>query len=81
MDAWTETVKQYLLKSPPTGYRRVSWGQVLEADRAIWNEVAVKCEGNVKADPTRQELNGLTAFEYFFKDSIFSPDVRAHEPA
>ena len=78
MDAWTETLKLYLLKSPPTGYRRVSWGQVLEADRAIWNEVAVKCEGNVKADPTRQELNGLTAFEYFFKDSIFSPDVRAH---
>ena len=32
----------------------------------------------MKADPTRAELQGLTAFEHAFKAAMFAPEVRIH---
>ena len=53
LDDWTETMKLYLLKVPPSNHRRVTFGQLLEADQELWHQVAVACEDGVKSDPPR----------------------------
>ena len=76
LDDWTETMKLYLMKEPPTGHKKVTFLQLLEADRELWHQVSVACEAGTKADPTRPELNGRTAFEHAFRAAMFAPEVR-----
>ena len=76
MDRWTETLKTYLLKEAPTGYRKVGWHQLLAADKALWHEVAMHTEEGCKADPSDTTLGGVTRFQHWFVQLMSSSDVR-----
>ena len=73
-DKWTETLKQYLLKTPPPGHKKVGWFQIKSADEALWNFVQRKCEITTKAQPGAD----TTAFELAWKEGMFDYDVRQH---
>ena len=51
MDRWTEILKSYLLKEPTPGYKKVSWNQLLAADKMLWHEVACNTEEGCAAYP------------------------------
>ena len=73
-DKWTEILKQYLLKSPPPGYRKVSWAQIQAADQALWTYVQRQCETTTKAKPGKD----VTEFEVHWQTGMFDYDVRQH---
>ena len=73
-DAWTETLKQHVLKTPPPGHKRVSWAQVKAADEALWTFVQRKCETSTKAKPGEN----VTAFETAWKEGVYDYEVRQH---
>ena len=73
-NAWTETLKQYLLKTPPPGHKKVGWFQIKSADEALWNFVQRKCEITTKAKPGAD----TTAFELAWKEGMYDYDVRQH---
>ena len=73
-DKLTETLKEHILKTPPPGYRKVTWAQMRSADQALWTLVQRKCEGGVKTKPGKSE----TAFETAWKEAAFDYDVRQH---
>ena len=47
-NSWHETLKDYLLRPVPPGYRRVGWSQLKSADEALFRYVSQKCEGATK---------------------------------
>ena len=49
MNSWHEILKAAFLKTPPSGYRPVNWGQLGAADEALWTYAASKCERGTKA--------------------------------
>ena len=73
-DQWTETLKEHVLKTPPPGYRKVSWAQIRAADEALWTTVQRLCEEGVKAKPGKT----VTEFEVHWKTAMFDYDVRQH---
>ena len=74
MDSWHETLKAYALKPAPPGHRRVSWAQLLAADKELFLRTGADCEFCTGIKPG--EL--ITEFEKSFKKQMFSPDVRQH---
>ena len=76
MNRWHETLKSHLLMPPPAGHKKVTWQQLLNADKALWQMVARECENGCKAD--HADPKGETAFEKAFRKAAFDPDVRAH---
>ncbi len=69
---WTEVLKAARLAPPPPGYRRVSWAQLRNADRKIWQLASAKCKGGCKA----KKGETRTQFEEAFLLAIFAPEVR-----
>jgi len=72
MTLWHEVMKSDLLRAPPSGYSRVSYEQLRNADQRVWQIVAEKCREGCKrptsADPT--------AFERHLKDAAFDLEIR-----
>ena len=54
----------------------MSWQQLLNSDKALWQQIARECENGCKADHT--DPRGLTAFEKAFRKAAFDPDIRAY---
>lgn len=71
-DIWTEVLKAACLAPPPPGCRRVSWAQLRNADRKIWQLASAECKGGCKAKPGETR----TQFEEAFLIAIFAPEVR-----
>ena len=69
---WTEAMKAAYLAPPPPGYRRITWAQLRNADRKLWQLVASECHAGCKAKPGETQ----TQFEKAFRNSIFSSEVR-----
>jgi hypothetical protein len=69
---WTEALKAAYLAPPPPGYRRVSWAQLRNADKKLWQLTSSDCKAGCKAKPGELQ----TQFEVAFKNAIFSPEVR-----
>ena len=44
MDAWHSYLTEMLLRTPPPGHKKVSWAQLLAADKALFQYVANKCQ-------------------------------------
>ena len=76
MDRWHETLKTHLLKKPPPGHKSISWTQLENANRALWQQISVECEGGCKADHT--DPSGLTNFEISLRKAMKDPEIRAH---
>ena len=53
------------------GYRRVTWEQLRNSDRALWTYVALKCENGCAAKPAEHQ----TQFELHFKAGMSAPTV------
>ena len=70
-NGWSETLKKYLMMTPPDGYRRVSWAQLRAADQALYSYVAVRCEAGTKANIGEH----LTEFEKHFIEGTKSPEI------
>ena len=69
---WTEAMKAAYLAQPPPGYRRISWAQLRNADKKLWQLVSSACNAGCKAKPGET----ITQFEKAFRDAIFSIEVR-----
>ena len=69
MDRWHETLKTYVLKMPPPGHKSVSWAQLENADRALWQQIGRDCESGCKAN--HADPAALTAFEKSFRKAAF----------
>ena len=76
MNSWHETLKNYVLKKPAQGHKRISWAQLKAADVALWMAVGQACEDGCKPKP--DSTTGLTMFEEQFKMHMFADDVRQH---
>ena len=74
IDMWHETLKSSFMKSPPAGYRKVSWAQLQAADQALWQWVAAHCERGTKKQPGAQK----TDFELNWAKGMFEQEVRQH---
>ena len=68
---WSETLKRYLMTTPPAGYRRVSWAQLRAADQALYAYVATRCEAGTRAGTGES----LTKFEQHFIEGMKSQEV------
>ena len=55
MSDWHEDMKAHWLGRPPAGYRKVSWAQLVEADKALWRFVQQHCPEGTKAKPGASE--------------------------
>ena len=71
---WPEVLKAAYLRVPPKGYLRVSWLQLLEADKALFRKIAEDCPAGCKAKPGE----AITEFEKAYKAATFSMEVRLH---
>lgn len=69
---WTEALKAAYLAPPPPGYRRVSWAQLRNADKKLWQLASSECKSGCKAKPGETQ----TQFEVAFRNAIFAPEVR-----
>ena len=69
---WHEAMKAAYLAAPPPGYRKVTWAQLLSADRALFKKVSEGCPGGCKAKPGET----VTEFEKAWKKAIFDFEVR-----
>ena len=69
---WHEAMKAAYLASPPPGYRRVTWAQLLNADRALFKKVSEDCPNGCKAKPGET----VTDFEKAWKKAAFNFEVR-----
>ena len=49
MNTWHEDLKAHLLETPPPGFRKVSWSQLLNADKALWHYVQERCPEGTRA--------------------------------
>ena len=74
MNEWHEDLKAHLLEKPPPGYRKVSWSQLLEADKALWRYVQEHCPEGTRAQPGAT----VTEFEKHWLIGMQNPRVRAH---
>ena len=75
MDSWHEVLKAHLMKEPPSGWRRVSWKQLRDADVALWRYISVQCDDG---GPTKKTEENITAFEAALKKGVYDPEVRLH---
>ena len=74
MNGWHEDLKEHLLAAPPPGFRKVSWTQLLEADKALWCYVQEHCPEGTRAKPGAM----VTEFERHWLIGMQDPKVRAH---
>ena len=74
MNDWHEDLKDHLLSTPPPGYRKVSWVQLAEADKALWRFVQQYCPEGTKMQPGADE----TEFEKHWVIGMKDARVRAH---
>ena len=63
MQLWHETLKEALLAEALPGYCRVSYAQLVHADRELWNMVAAKCRNGCK----QVGVDGTIAFQNVFQ--------------
>ena len=73
-DLWHQTLKSLLMKEPPAGYRHISWGQLVAADRTLFQFVTTLCECDTKAPPDKTE----TAFQTAWKEGTFDLEARTY---
>ena len=69
---WHETMKTCVMAPPPPGFKKVSWAQLLNADKKVFQLVAEKCNNGCKCAPGES----VTNFEKAFKEAIFDFSVR-----
>ena len=69
---WVEVLREAYLSEVEPGYRKVTWTQLRNADRRLYEFVATECEAGCTA------LGGetVTRFEKAFLRGIFAPEVR-----
>ena len=63
-----------MLEKPPAGYRKVSWAQLLEADKALWRYVQGRCPDGTKCKPGER----TTEFQKHWLTGMYDQDVRLH---
>ena len=73
-NSWQEVMKDALLKVPPAGCSPISWAQIRDADQALWDYVAEKCEAGTKTMPEGDKTN----FEKFWLEGMKDTTVLQH---
>ena len=73
-NSWHEEMKEALLKKPPAGCCVISWSQIKDADEALWDFVAERCEAGTKLMPGEK----ITNFEKFWLEGMRHTDVLQH---
>ena len=73
-NAWHEDLKEALLKVPPAGCSPIGWNQIRDADQALWDYIAEKCEAGTKVLPGESTTN----FEKFWLEGMRSTEVLQH---
>ena len=73
-NAWHEDLKVAFLKIPPAGCSPISWSQISDADRALWDFVAERCEAGTKTMPAESATN----FEKYWLEGMRSTEVLQH---
>ena len=73
-NSWQEILKDCLLKVPPASCSRISWAQIQDADEALWDFVAEKCEKGTKTMPGEEQTN----FQKFWLEGMKHTDVLQH---
>ena len=72
MAFWHEILKQALLRDPPPGYARVSYAQLLSADKEFFKIIAEKCREGCK----RASADQATRFEIAAKEATDNFNIR-----
>ena len=63
---WIAVLRKAYNAQPEPGYRRVSWAQLLQADRALWDYI----EDNCPRGPRKRPGETITEFQRFFAEGI-----------
>ena len=73
-NSWHEDMKEALLKKPPAGCCVISWSQIKDADEALWDYVAERCEAGTKLMPGER----ITNFEKYWLEGMRHTEVLQH---